>query len=55
MASACVDEAAIIGLSETNEEELLNATLKNEYIEAHNHGCVRGEWWEGSWREVGVS
>jgi hypothetical protein len=46
---------AIIGWSETNEEELLNATLKNEYVEANNQGCIGREWWGGSWREAGVS
>jgi hypothetical protein len=44
LASACVDETAILGESETNEEELLHARLKNEYIEANNQGCVRREW-----------
>jgi len=46
---------AILVWSETNEEELLNATLKNEYIEANNQGCVRREWWRGSWREARLS
>src|SRR5260221_8769891 len=45
----CVAETAIIDWSETNEEELLNATLKNEYSEANNQRCIRREWWRGSW------